>query len=271
MPGATYDPPDAKLRRVQDIVERVEALPGVRGGVRVELRAAQRRRRRRRGRHRRPARGAGRAGADHVHRRHAALSEDAGRAAPARPRLHRRRRSSRTIRSRSSAQAMAKRFWPDGDALGGRFRRRRDGRDRRRGSRSSASRATCGSTASNPQNDQPTPVGVRAVCVSADAQHRPDDSRGRGARVDHQRGARGAPRRRSEPADVQRPDDGRRAPAELLAVRSLRLDLRRRSASSACCSRRSASTACCRIRSRSGRRRSACAWRSARAARRCWR
>lgn len=30
MPGATYDEPDAKLRRVEDIVRRVEALPAVR-------------------------------------------------------------------------------------------------------------------------------------------------------------------------------------------------------------------------------------------------
>ena len=49
LPGAIYDDQDAKLRRVEDIVRRVEALPGVRGGVRVELRAAQRRRRRRDG------------------------------------------------------------------------------------------------------------------------------------------------------------------------------------------------------------------------------
>jgi len=31
LPGAPYDPPDAKLRRVNDIVERVEALSGVQG------------------------------------------------------------------------------------------------------------------------------------------------------------------------------------------------------------------------------------------------
>ncbi len=29
MPGAAYDTPDAKARRVEDIVQRVEAMPGV--------------------------------------------------------------------------------------------------------------------------------------------------------------------------------------------------------------------------------------------------
>ena len=57
--------------------------------------------------------------------------------------------------------------------------------------------------------------------------------------------------------------DLRTAAPQLLAVRSVRLDLRHDRAWSACCLRRSASTASCRTRCRSERRRSVCAWRSA--------
>ena len=37
MAGAVYEPEDAKLRRVEDVVRRVEALPGVRAAFASNL------------------------------------------------------------------------------------------------------------------------------------------------------------------------------------------------------------------------------------------
>ena len=89
MPGAVYEEPDAKLRRVEDIVRRVEALPGVRatfasnlvplgsgggGGIRH---------------HRRPP-GAQRRGERHLaDRRHATFQRDARAEGRGGTRLHR--------------------------------------------------------------------------------------------------------------------------------------------------------------------------------------
>ena len=53
MPGDQYEPPDAMIRRVDDIVRRVEALPGVVVGDGVEHGAAGQRRIGWRGRSRR--------------------------------------------------------------------------------------------------------------------------------------------------------------------------------------------------------------------------
>ena len=44
MPGEQYESPDAMIRRVDDIVRRVEALPGVVAAIGVEHGAAQQRR-----------------------------------------------------------------------------------------------------------------------------------------------------------------------------------------------------------------------------------
>jgi hypothetical protein len=86
--GVAYEPADAKSRRVEDIVQRVEALPGVQSAI--ELRASQRRRRWWRGNHRgaaaeRPVRPSAR---DRANRRDASSPADAGRGARARARLH---------------------------------------------------------------------------------------------------------------------------------------------------------------------------------------
>ena len=139
-------PPDAKLHRVEDIVRRVEALPGVQAAFAsnfVPLAMA--------------------AGAETVDDRRAPRPGGRERAA-SRLSASRRisyatlgdrdtgdvtsamRKAGRILRSRSISQAMAKRFWPGGDPIGGRFRVAGD--RRRSGSRSSASRRTSTSTES---------------------------------------------------------------------------------------------------------------------------
>ena len=84
-----YATDDQKAQRVDDIVRRIEALPGVASCVRVELRSARRRRRQRPCDRRRPRR-ARRRRADHpLHRGDAPSLQDDGTAAPQGPRLHR--------------------------------------------------------------------------------------------------------------------------------------------------------------------------------------
>ena len=166
-------------------------------------------------------------------------------------------------------QAMAKRLWPDtpirhrrGDSGRERRNRRLDHRRRRRRRMSgidgmSMSGARCRAPSCHTH-------------TSPTLQHRYDVRAWR-------RHRRALTRRFAEQIHASDPTvplfsgaiDGEVARAELLAVPAVRvdvLDVRRRSRS---CWHRSASTACSRTRSRSARRRSACAWRLARAGAMC--
>ena len=170
--GDALQPEDAKLRRVEDIVRRVEGAAGRACRVRVEPRSAQRRRRRRHGRRRRAARAGERTRRHLPHRRHAALQS--------------RRSACTTTRGRDFTEAegwsrspvavinqtMAKRFWPGADPIGGRFRladstkiewftgHRRDARRQRvrhRSVRTSSRR---------PLRTCPTPISSRSIPAS---------------------------------------------------------------------------------------------------------
>ena len=221
--GDVYEPEDAKLRRVEDVVRRVEALPGVRAAFASNLV---------------PLSNGGGGGTVVVDGRPAQQSERAGIAfIGVTPHFNATLGMTMT-RGRDFTEAegwshspvaiinqtMAKRFWPDADPVGGRFRLadRHEGRvvhgHRRDGGRQRLRHRSVQRTAAG--------RGLRAVRLSADAQYGPDDSRRRRAGVDHVGGALGASRLRSEPADVPGADDQRSAAPELLAVRALRLDLR---------------------------------------------
>ena len=95
-------------------------------------------------------------------------------------------------------------------------------------------------------------------------EHRPDDPRRGRSGVDHagacaSRSARPIRRCRCSRSSTME----RSAAAQLLAVPAVRLDVLAVRRDRAGAGRRSGSTACCRIRCRSARRRSACGWRSA--------
>ena len=224
MPGErtrprTRSPPRAGHRRAG------RAAAGRAGGVRVELGAARGRRRRRQDRHRRPAERERPRAADLVHRRDAALLEDARHAAH-RAATSPTPKAGRARRGRHQ-QTMAKRFWPDRDAVGGRFRMIA-------GSDEGSDWFTVIGVVKDIKQDGIDPEGtsrpaggVRAVRLPADAQHGPDDPRRPAIR-------RRSPRRCAREiraADPNLPifqvrDDGRSAAAGLLAVRAVRLDLR---------------------------------------------
>lgn len=121
LPGEVYEPEDAKLRRVEDIVRRVEALPGVRAAFASNLV---------------PLSGGGGGGTVVVDGRPAQTGEHAGIALiGVTPHLTATLGLART-RGRDFTdaegwshspvavinQTMAKRFWPGGDPVGGRFR-----------------------------------------------------------------------------------------------------------------------------------------------------
>ena len=121
MTGATYATDEQKAQRVDDILRRVEALPGVAAGLRVEFRSARLRRRERSCDRRRPRRAAGEEPAilftavtPHLHRtmglpilkgRDFLDAEGVGRTPVA-----------------VINETMAEKLWPGTDAVGRRFR-----------------------------------------------------------------------------------------------------------------------------------------------------
>lgn len=121
LPGEVYEPQDAKLRRVEDVVRRVEALPGVRAAFASNLV---------------PLSNGGGGGTVVVDGRPAQVNERAGIAfIGVTPHLIS-TLGIATTRGRDFTEAegwshtpvavinqtMAKRFWPGGDPVGGRFR-----------------------------------------------------------------------------------------------------------------------------------------------------
>ena len=221
--GDVYEAEDAKLRRVEDIVRRVEALPGVRSAFASNLV---------------PLSNGGGGGTVIVDGRPVLTGERADISfIGVTPHFNATLGITKT-RGRDFTdaegwshspvaivnQTMAKRFWPDGDALGGRFRLADSPEDRvvHRDRRD----ARCQPVRHRSVERSAAGRGVRPVRLSADVQYRADDSRRRGSGVDHVGGPLGDSRRRSEPADVPGAHDRRSAPAELLAVRPVRLDLR---------------------------------------------
>lgn len=121
MGGEPYDPPDAKLRRVQDIVQRVEALPGVEAAFASNYV---------------PLSGGGGGGSVVVEGRPVEATEDAGITLIAVTPHFQKTMGVKLLAGRDFSdtegftrapyavvnQAMVKRFWPQGDPMGHRFR-----------------------------------------------------------------------------------------------------------------------------------------------------
>ena len=157
-------------------------------------------------------------------------------------------------------QAMAKKFWPNEDPLGRRFRtlNEADGGwftivgivpDYRHGELDNADPVEACAYVSFAFGAFPnTGLTIRAAGDPA---------------LDLRAGARSDPRLRSEDGRVPGGDDDRAARSAATGSTSSSAGCSRSSAASRSSSRRSASTACCRTRSSSARRRSASAWRSA--------
>ncbi len=221
--GAVYEPEDAKLRRVEDVVRRVEALPGVRAAFASNLV---------------PLSNGGGGGTVVVDGRPAQPNERAGIAfIGVTPHLNA-TLGLTTTRGRDFTEAegwshtpvavinqtMATRFWPGADAVGGRFRLAED----TKAEWFSVDRRDAGRQRLRHRPVQRAAAGgrLRPLRLPADAQHGSHDSCGWRADVHHGGGARRASRLRSEHGDIPDADDQRGAAVELLAVRALRLDLR---------------------------------------------
>ena len=221
LPGAAYEAADAKARRVQDIARRVEGIPGVESAFASNFV---------------PLGGGGGGGAALVEGRTFERGKEpqitlVG-ASPRLPKtlgvaLVRGRDitdSEETTRTPVALvnQTMAKELWPEVDPIGRRFRL--TGRDPagvvhggRRDRRLPA--------LSGRQQRRGVSRGVRAVLVRPGAQHRPDDPGDRRSGAAGVRGARADPARRRVAADLSGEHDGGSAPAQLLAVPAVRLDV----------------------------------------------
>ena len=221
--GDAYEAEDAKLRRVEDVVRRVEALPGVRAAFASNLV---------------PLANGGGGGTVIVDGRPALTGDEAGISfIGVTPHFNATLGITKT-RGRDFTdaegwshspvaivnQTMAKRFWPDGDALAGRFRLADTPKIEWF--------TVIGVTADvnvfgiDPSDEQPPAVAYVPYAYQQAFNTGSHDSRRRGSGVDHVGGPIGDSRRRSEPADVPGAHDRRSAPVELLAVRLVRLDLR---------------------------------------------
>ena len=224
LPGAATSRRTPRRAACRTSCAASKALPGRAGGVRVELRAARRRRWRRQ---RRSSKGKtverGRGAGHHASSgRRRTCARRSTCALAERPRHHRHRKRRRGRRSRSSTRRWRSELWPTDDAD-----RPPLPADRRRipsGSPSSASSPTS-ATARDERRRPVLPVGVRALFVRADAQHRPDDPRGRRSGAADDGGSRADSPGRRRAADVPGADDGGSAPAQLLAVQAVRLDV----------------------------------------------
>ena len=221
------------------------------GGVRVELRAAQRRRRRRARRHRRRSRSEQDEQPDivliGVTPR---FLQDAGRDADSAAATSPTPRAARGRRSRSINQTMAQRFWPNGRSG------RRPLPARLRGEENNW--FTVIGVANDIKLDDVDPENP-APPAAAYVPYAYQQTLNTGLTIrvagepagDHRRGPARDPRLGSEPADLPGADDGGGPAAAASGSTGCSAGSSGRSASSACCSPRSASTACCRTRSRS--------------------
>ena len=158
-------------------------------------------------------------------------------------------------------ETMARRFWPDADALGGRFRMLDN--------REAPDRFTVIGVAPDIKHEESRSrrpalgLGLCAVRLSTDAQHRTDDPRGWRTVGDHRGGSRANPRSPIRTCRSSRPARWRKCAVSGSGNTRCSAGSSGPLGSSGCCSPRSACTACCRTRSRSARRRSASASRSA--------
>ncbi len=223
MPGATYEAPDAKGRRVEDIVRRVEGLAGVEAAFASNLV---------------PVSGGGNGGNVVIDGYPSEPGREPGIGfVGVTPHFYRtlgvpmaRGRDFTDAEGWSRApvaiinETMAKKLWPGREALGGRFRL--IGRDDLKEWFTVIGVARDIKHDDIDPDDQPFSVGLCAVLATTRAEHGPHGPGDRSA-CRHYRGPAPAnPRGRREPADLQRAHDGRRAAAGLLAVRHLRLGVR---------------------------------------------
>jgi predicted permease len=224
MTGAPYEPAGAKARRVEDIVRRVEQLAGVQAAFSSTLVPISGGGNGGRCRNRRSRDRARRARADHVCRSDAAFPPHARHSGSSRTRFHR---------------------------VGGVVTHTGGGRQPDHGAAVLAGHGSTGASLSDLQvrrihrlvhgdrcgarppavrdrsRRSPAPgLRLHPVRLSGGAQYRPDDSGLRRSRIHHFGRSRGDPCLGPEDPDLLGPDAGRRAPRELLGIRSLRLDFR---------------------------------------------
>jgi putative ABC transport system permease protein len=156
MPGATYDAPDAKLRRVQDVVQRVEAIPGVEAAFGSNLVLLS---------------GGGGGGGVFIEGRPPATGAQPGISLVGTTPHYLKTIGAPLLAGRDFtdaegfahdpvaivSQSMAKQFWPDGNVLGHRFRLDADDETGSWFTIIGVSRDVR-LYGVNPQNNQPTPV-----------------------------------------------------------------------------------------------------------------
>ena len=221
LPGANYEPAGAKERRVQDIVRRVEGLPGVQAAFASNFV---------------PLGAGGGGGNVIVEGKSVARGEEPGITfIGATPRLRQTlnvaltsgrdiTESEETTRTPVALvnQTMAKQLWPAEDPIGRRFRVTGD---------ETPEWFTVVGVIADFRHGQGTsnrpvfPSAYVTVLVCPQPQYRPGCPRRRGSSAPHDRGARADSPRGPRAARVPGEDHGNASPVQLLAIQAVRLDV----------------------------------------------